>query len=86
MDSLKIALAIQNIALLLDDESLNKVSDKLKVIEKEVSEADTKFKEIESLIKFTDEAIEYNKFVGDEKNRAEAYGYEKIRKVVKGTE
>lgn len=84
-NNLKVALAIQNIALAVDDQTLNKISDNLKLIEKEYVKLTEIIEATERFIEMQEEVMKTPELSHEDKQMAKISAYECIKRKIKGT-
>lgn len=84
-NNLKVALAIQNIALAVDDQTLNKISDNLKTIENEFSKLTEVIEAAERFIEMQEEVMRTPDLTHEDKQMAKISAYECIKRKIKGT-
>lgn len=84
-DALKVGLAIQNIALSLDDNSLKKISDNLKTIENEFVKLTEIIEAAERFIEMQEEVMRTPDLTHEDKQMAKISAYECIKRRIKGT-
>lgn len=84
-DALTIGLAIQNIALSLDDTNLNKISEYLKTIENEAVKLTDIIESAERFIEMQEEVMRTPDLTHEDKQMAKISAYECIKRKIKGT-
>jgi len=84
-NNLKVALAIQNIALAVDDQTLKKISDNLSIIEMGYNNLMKTLDTVEHFVDMADELQDNTDLTFTDKEKAKISAYECIKRRIKGT-